>query len=192
MPTTSYVCLGTVASSSTYPEPSSLFLFTVILLGGHCSAGKDALGAPKEATLRSLPAAPLCRCGSICWPQLCLALDQLQVLSSGKGRLGMQRRRRKVASTPTHLSSSLALRLLHCHFPVSLSATSHGGDEQHLCPAPRGFVLPLWPSPQGRAVQVPASARRLGSSRHSGCFSSLSAAPGQQRSSGSGHSLGKL
>ncbi|XP_054677947.1 GEM-interacting protein-like [Grus americana] len=68
----------------------------------------------------------------------------------------------------------LALRLLHRHFPVSLAATSRARAGQRLCPAPRAFVLPLQLSPRGRAVPAPASARSLGSSGHSGCFSSLS------------------
>ena len=43
---------------------------------------------PASATSTSLPAAPLCRRGSAPRPQLCLALGQLQVLSSGKGAAG--------------------------------------------------------------------------------------------------------
>jgi len=58
------------------------------LCGGHGSADHDALGARTEATLRSLPDCPFCRHGSTHWPQLRLALDQLHVLSSGKGEAG--------------------------------------------------------------------------------------------------------
>jgi len=38
-------------------------------------------GDPKEATSSSLPASPLCRCGTTMRPQLRLALEQLWVLS---------------------------------------------------------------------------------------------------------------
>jgi len=48
MHTTSYTYLGTVASTSTYPEPSSLFPFTAVLIGlqnGH-SCWPMAISAP--------------------------------------------------------------------------------------------------------------------------------------------------
>lgn len=154
-------------------QPGASLLRT--LCGGHGFARQDALGVPKEATSRSLHAAPLCRCGSAHWPQLCLALDQLQVLSSRKGDAAKEEEGSKHTN-----SLVLVLPCSSCivTFLVSLGATSHSGDGQHLCPAPQGFILFLWLSPWGKAVQACASAQRLGNSRDSDCFSSLSAADG--------------
>ena len=43
---------------------------------------------PKEPPSSSVPASALCRHGTSLRPQLCLALDQLWVLSSGKEAAG--------------------------------------------------------------------------------------------------------
>ena len=80
------------ATEDKKPGPGTMGWMHPLMTVPRAGGGRgSARGYPQEATSSSPPASPLCSRGTTLRPQLCLALDQLWVLSGGKEAAGEEK-----------------------------------------------------------------------------------------------------